>query len=277
MGRPEGQAPQDWLLDRVTPVLPHLCREYIGRMELEERCYRQPLGLLTGEAAGLALYFQEQARAEQQRRKLRLSEAMGRDITPRSTHPARLLSEIAGELELWETCVRTGAEAAWWGEISRFFQADSGLMERARNKQAELTRGLTILSAMELGPRREQIVLPGDWREQTPSTLLAGLYSQAEFTGEDAAVLAESARRRAEQAFRATGREETVLLWDGESMDLLERSRSAAGQPLFEYREGELTARSNTGLVRVLPVDGLGRRLMWELRLSTRLDGGEEG
>ena len=277
LGRPEGRPPQDWLLDRVTPVLPVLCRNYIERLELAGRCYRQPLRLITGEAAGLALYFQEQARAEQRSGKLRLDRALGRDITPRGAHPAQLLAQVENELELWESCVRSGAEAAWWGEISRFFQADSGLMRQARDKQEELTRGLTVLSAMELGPGRQRADLPGDWRDATPSTLLAGLYSRAEFTGEDAAVLAEGARRRAEDAFRATGREETVLLWDRDSLDLLARSTSAAGQPLFEDREGELIARSNTGLVRVLPVDGLGRRLMWELRISARTDGGEEG
>ena len=42
-------------------------------------------------------------------------------------------------------------------------------------------------------------------------------------------------------------------------------------------RNGVLAVRSNTGLVRVLPVRGLGRRIMWELRLSARTDGGEEG
>ena len=276
LGRPEGRAPQDWLLERVTPVLPELCRRCIERLELAGRCCRAPLRLLTGEAAGLALYFQEQARAEQRNRKARLDEALGRDITPRGAHPAQLLAELEEELALWEACVRSAAEAAWWGEVSRFFQADSGLMEQARAKQEELTRGLTILSAMELGPRR-QSGPPGDWREETPATLLAGLYSQAEFTGEDAAVLAESARRRAERAFRAAGLEETVLLWDEESTDLLARSRNAAGQPLFEDRNGVLAVRSNTGLVRVLPVRGLGRRIMWELRLSARTDGGEEG
>ena len=109
------------------------------------------------------------------------------------------------------------------------------------------------------------------------TALLAGLYSQAEFTGEDGAVLAESARRRAEDAFRVDGLEETVLLWNRDSLDLLFWSRNAAGQPLFEDREGTLTVRSNTGLVRVLPVGGLGRQLMWELRLSTRPGAGEEG
>ena len=90
-------------------------------------------------------------------------------------------------------------------------------------------------------------------------------------------MLAESARRRAEDAFRVDGLEETVLLWDRDSLDLLFWSRNAAGQPLFEDREGTLTVRSNTGLVRVLPVGGLGRQLMWELRLSTRPGAGEEG
>ena len=79
------------------------------------------------------------------------------------------------------------------------------------------------------------------------------------------------------RAFRAAGLEETVLLWDEESTDLLARSRNAAGQLLFEDRNGVLAVRSNTGLVRVLPVRGLGRRIMWELRLSARTDGGEEG
>ena len=130
---------------------------------------------------------------------------------------------------------------------------------------------------MELGPWREPAGLPGDWRQETPSTLLAGLYSQAEFTGEDAAVLAESARKRAEKAFRAAGLEETVLLWDGDSVGLLKESRSRTGQPLFEDRNGVLTARSNTGSVRVLPVQGLGRRLLWELRISLRTQAGEEG
>ena len=59
-------------------------------------------------------------------------------------------------------------------------------------------------------------------------------------------------------------------------MDLLKESRSRTGQPLFEDRNGVLTARSNTGNVRVLPVQGMGRRLMWELQISRRPDGGEE-
>ena len=202
---------------------------------------------------------------------------MSREIPLRGSHPAQLFSQIENELALWEACVRSGAEAAWWGEIGRFFQADSALMREARAKQEELTRSLSILSAMELGPQRQTVTLPGDWREETSATLLAGLYSQAEFTAEDSAVLAESARRRAEDAFRVDGLEETVLLWDRDSLDLLFWSRNAAGQPLFEDREGTLTVRSNTGLVRVLPVGGLGRQLMWELRLSTRPGTGEEG
>ena len=277
LGRPEGRPPQDWLLDRVTPAMHQLCRSYIGRLELAGRCCRQPLRLITGEAAGLALYFQEQARAEQRSCKARLDQAMSREIPLRGAHPAQLFSRMENELSLWEECVRSGAEAAWWGEIGRFFQADSALMREARAKQEELTRSLTILSAMELGPQRQTVTLPGDWREETPAALLAGLYSQAEFTGEDGAVLAESARRRAEDAFRVDGLEETVLLWDRDSLDLLFWSRNAAGQPLFEDREGTLTVRSNTGLVRVLPVGGLGRQLMWELRLSARPGAGEEG
>lgn len=277
LGRPEGRPPQDWLLDRVTPVLHQLCRSYIERLELAGRCCRQPLRLITGEAAGLALYFQEQARAEQRSCKARLDQAMSREIPLRGSHPAQLFCQIENELALWEACVRSGAEAAWWGEIGRFFQADSALMREARAKQEELTRSLTILSAMELGPQRQTVTLSGDWREETSATLLAGLYSQAEFTAEDSAVLAESARRRAEDAFRVDGLEETVLLWDRDSLDLLFWSRNAAGQPLFEDREGTLTVRSNTGLVRVLPVGGLGRQLMWELRLSTRPGAGEEG
>ena len=275
-GRPEGRAPHEWLLEQVLPVLPRLCREYIARLELEQRCFRQPLRLLTGEAAGLALYFQEQARAAQDQQKIQLDEALGRDMSVRGSHPAQLLSAAEPELKLWESCVRSSLEAAWWGCVSEFFSADSGLVRQAREKREELTRALTILGAMELGPQRVPAGLPGDWRQETPSTLLTGLYSQVEFTGEDAAVLAESARKRAEKAFRAVGQEETVLLWDGDSMDLLKESRSRTGQPLFEDRNGVLTARSNTGNVRVLPVQGMGRRLMWELHISRRPDGGEE-
>lgn len=269
-GRPEGRAPNEWLLDRVLPVLPRLCGDYIGQLELKQRCFRQSLRLLTGEATGLALYFQEQARAAQNQQRIQLDEALGRDMPVRSSHPAQLLSAAEPELKLWESCVRSGLEAAWWGCVSEFFSADSDLVGQAREKREELTRALTILGGMELGPWREPAGLPGDWRQETPSTLLAGLYSQAEFTGEDAAVLAESARKRAEKAFRTDGLEETVLLWDGDSTELLKESRSRTGQPLFEDRNGVLTARSNTGSVRVLPVQGLGRRLFWELRLSLR-------
>ena len=275
-GRPEGRAPHEWLLERVLPMLPRLCREYISRLELEQRCFRQPLRLLTGEAAGLALYFQEQAREVQSQKKIQLDGAMGRELKPRSAHPAQLLAEVEPELKLWEGCVRSGLEAAWWGCVSEFFGADSSLVRQAREKREELIRGLTILSAMELGPRREPAGQTGDWRKETPSTLLAGLYSRAEFTAGDAALLAEGARRRAEQSFRATGREETVLLWDGDSMEMLKESRSRTGQPLFEDRNGVLAARSNTGNVRVLPVQGLGRKVMWELRISRRPEGGEE-
>lgn len=276
-GRPEGRAPHEWLLDRVLPVLPRVCSDYIGQLELKQRCFRQSLRLLAGEATGLALYFQEQARAAQNQQKIQLDEALGRDLTVRGSHPAQLLSAAEPELKLWEGCVRSGLEAAWWGCVSEFFSVDSGLVRQAREKREELTRALTILGAMELGPWREPAGLPGDWRQETPSTLLAGLYSQAEFTGEDAAVLAESARKRAEKAFRAAGLEETVLLWDGDSVGLLKESRSRTGQPLFEDRNGVLTARSNTGSVRVLPVQGLGRRLLWELRISLRTQAGEEG
>ena len=271
-GRPEGRAPNDWLLDRVLPELPRLCGDYISKLELRQRCFRQSLRLLTGEAAGLALYFQEQARAAQDQQKIQLDEALGRELTPHGTHPAQLLAAAEPELELWEGCVLSGLEAAWWGCVSEFFSQDSGLVRQAWEKWEELIRALIILGDMELGPQRVPAGLPGDWRQETPSTLLTGLYSQVEFTGEDAAVLAESARKRAEKAFRAVGLEETVLLWDGDSMDLLKESRSCTGQPLFEDRNGVLTARSNTGSVRVLPVQGLGRRLMWELRMSIRAE-----
>lgn len=267
-GRPEGRAPHEWLLERVLPVLPKLCREYFSRLELEQRSFRQPLWLLTREATGLALHFQEQAREAQNQQKIQLDEALGRNLKPRGAHPAQLLSAAEQELKPWENCVRSALEASWWGCVSDFFGANSDLVRQAREKQEDLIRALTILGSMELGPRREPADLPGDWRQETPLTLLNGLYSRAEFTDEDAALLVESARRRAEKSFRASGLEETVLLWDGDNMGMLKESKSSIGRPLFEDRNGVLTVRSTTGNVRVLPVQGLGRQIMWELRMS---------
>lgn len=265
-GSLENKEPHIWLLDRLRNVLPELCQKRISQFDLEQKFYCQPLGLLTGGAAELALRFRTQAENQWIVTRNRLEEALDATVYPSGSTPDELLSSICHATSLWTECAHACLETAWWEEVSKFLRENSELSKIAQDKLQEFQRGLVILNQMDLPPFREPADFAVNWRTSTLATLLDGLYSQADFTQEDFSVLISQIRHRA--PFRAVGFDKTILLYDASLWKLLKGCSDKYGYPLFEEQDHTLVVQGNAGRVVAQMIPGLGRKLLWEVQIS---------
>lgn len=267
-GTSDNQALPEYLRSVLQRELPSRCRSYLSGLDLERRCYQQPICILRNWRY-LVSRHKESIRGQREENQKKCGNVLRGRFTPLGTGFSALLGAMNDYFKIWKEFMYCELKKAWWEEVDKIFDENSEIMREATAAYHRLSNGLAIATRLNMGPYvADSGGIPIDWRNKTPESILSGLFSQAEFSRDEIVQIIQNAQTQSDRQVPAEGMRETWMLYGGVLDEI--NDFDDQGRPVFRKKGESLAFRGATGHLRILSFQNaqMGRYVLWEIQIT---------
>lgn len=180
---------------------------------------------------------------------------------------------FADYLKAWERCIESALQVAWWRRILEYFKTKEDETYAKEQELYEQLKQLNLFLDIEDWDNWNLETVSSfhaeNWRDVTPEEIFRELQcnvNDSKFRRDDLIHLLSSIRKEANRQVPVRGYGRTLLFWNKDDMDLLQRTLQSSDISC-QREESCLILPSNTARLRVFPLRALKRGTLWELRL----------